>query len=516
MASHRIGGTAGLSDTGPSNYHLPYAVFHGITNNPSTSFFNQERSAFDFGELEEAIVLQGVKFKNDETNNKSSLFAAATRPAAAATLEMFPSWPPLRFHQTPTPVGSSKSGGGGESQSTDSGSAVNTLSSSKANKGHIEPESPMSRTQASSDHLQAFEHHPQLPHQQQQLEMISDGSGTGLLSQTQVSHQHAAKHALEKRTGAGSSSEKGQDPKTLRRLAQNREAAKKSRLRKKAYVQQLETSRIKLAQLEQDLQRARSQGLFVGGGGGACGNISSGAAIFDMEYARWLDDDHRHMSELRTGLQAHLSDSNLRVIVDGYIAHYDEIFQLKGVTAKSDVFHLITGMWATPAERCFLWMGGFRPSELIKMLMTQLDPLTEQQVMGIYSLQQSSQQAEEALSQGLEQLQQSLVDTIAGGSVSDSMHHMAVALGKITNLEGFVRQADNLRQQTLHQLCRILTVRQAARCFLVIGEYYGRLRALSSLWASRPRETLISDDNSCQTTTDLQMVQSSQNHFSNF
>lgn len=79
-----------------------------------------------------------------------------------------------------------------------------------------------------------------------------------------------------------------------------------------------------------------------------------------------------------------------------------------------------------------------------QMLMTQLDPLTEQQVMGIYSLQQSSQQAEEALSQGLEQLQQSLVDTIAGGSVSDSMHHMAVALGKITNLEGFVRQVKTL------------------------------------------------------------------------
>lgn len=92
-----------------------------------------------------------------------------------------------------------------------------------------------------------------------------------------------------------------------------------------------------------------------------------GGAIFDMEYARWLDDDHRHMSELRTALQAHLSDSDLRVIVDGYIAHYDEIFRLKGIAAKSDVFHLITGMWATSAERCFLWMGGFRPSDLIKV-----------------------------------------------------------------------------------------------------------------------------------------------------
>lgn len=74
------------------------------------------------------------------------------------------------------------------------------------------------------------------------------------------------------------------------------------------------------------------------------------------------------------------------------------------------------------------------------MLTSQLDPLTEQQVMGIYSLQHSSQQAEEALFQGLEQLQQSLVETIAGGPVVDGMQQMAMALGKLSNLEGFVRQ----------------------------------------------------------------------------
>ncbi|KAF3515036.1 hypothetical protein F2Q69_00004735 [Brassica cretica] len=47
--------------------------------------------------------------------------------------------------------------------------------------------------------------------------------------------------------------------KIQRRLAQNREAARKSRLRKKAYVQQLETSRLKLIHLEQELDRARQQ-----------------------------------------------------------------------------------------------------------------------------------------------------------------------------------------------------------------------------------------------------------------
>ncbi|GMP88446.1 hypothetical protein CsSME_00040432 [Camellia sinensis var. sinensis] len=256
--------------------------------------------------------------------------------------------------------GSSKSGG---ETSTDSGLGMNTLSSNRL----LEPESPMSRKASSGHYHQAFDQkHPhQIPQPQQHQQQHQQSEMENDLSQTQVT-QSSPKPIPEKRKGAGSSSEKVLDAKTLRRLAQNREAAKKSRLRKKAYVQQLESSRIKLSQLEQDLQRARSQGLFLAGGGGSCGTISPGAAMFDMEYGRWLDDDHRHMSELRTGLQAHLQDSDLRIIVDGYIAHYDEIFQLKGVAAKSDVFHLITGMWTTPAERCFLWMGGFRPSELIK------------------------------------------------------------------------------------------------------------------------------------------------------
>lgn len=240
--------------------------------------------------------------------------------------------------------------------------------------------------------------------------------------------------------------------------------------------------------------------------------------MFDVEYARWLDNHSRRLAELNGALHAHLADGDLRAIVDDALTHHDELFQLKAMAAKSDVFHLITGVWTTPAERCFLWMGGFRPSDLLKTLLPQLDPLTEQQVVGICSLQQSSQQAEEALSQGLEQLHQSLADTMAGGSLTDDanmsfMSQMALALGKLANLEGFVIQADNLRQQTLHQMHRILTVRQAARCLLAIGEYHNRLRALSSLWASRPREILVTDEGNCEISI---AAQPSQNQFSTF
>ncbi|KAK4748965.1 hypothetical protein SAY87_015551 [Trapa incisa] len=288
------------------------------------------------------------------------------------------------------------------------------------------------------------------------------------------------------------------DQKTLRRLAQNREAARKSRLRKKAYVQQLESSRLKLTQLEQELQRARQQGMVISSSGDQAHAIGgNGALAFDAEYARWLEDQNKKTSELRSAMNAHASDTELRIIVDGVITQYDDIFRLKNNAAKNDVFHLLSGMWKTPAERCFLWLGGFRPSELLKLLVNQMEPLTEQQVSSMGNLQQSSQQAEDALSQGMEALQQSLAETLSNGSLGSSgssgnvanyMGQMAMAMGKLGTLEGFIRQADNLRQQTLQQMHRILTTRQSARALLAIHDYFSKLRALSSLWLARPRE----------------------------
>ncbi|KAA3476717.1 transcription factor TGA7-like [Gossypium australe] len=95
----------------------------------------------------------------------------------------------------------------------------------------------------------------------------------------------------------------------------------------------------------------------------------------------------------------------------------------------------------------------------VQVVMSQIEPLTDQQQLEVYNLQQSSQQAEDALSQGIDRLQQNLAES-----------------------------ADHLRQQTLQQMARILTTRQAARGLLALGEYFHRLRALSSLWSARPRE----------------------------
>ncbi|OAP17601.1 TGA9 [Arabidopsis thaliana] len=137
MANHRMSEATNHNH----NHHLPYSLIHGLNNNhPSSGFINQDgSSSFDFGELEEAIVLQGVKYRNEEA--KPPLLGGG---GGATTLEMFPSWP-IRTHQT-LPTESSKSGG----ESSDSGSAN---FSGKAESQ--QPESPMS----SKHHLMLQPHH---------------------------------------------------------------------------------------------------------------------------------------------------------------------------------------------------------------------------------------------------------------------------------------------------------------------------------------------------------------------
>lgn len=78
--------------------------------------------------------------------------------------------------------------------------------------------------------------------------------------------------------------------------------------------------------------------------------------------------------------------------------------------------------------------------------MSHIEPLSEQQLLGICGLQQSTHEAEEALSQGLEALNQSLSETIASDALScpsnmaNYMGQMALAMNKLSTLEGFVRQ----------------------------------------------------------------------------
>ena len=74
--------------------------------------------------------------------------------------------------------------------------------------------------------------------------------------------------------------------------------------------------------------------------------------------------------------------------------------------------------------------------------MPQIEPLTDHQHMAVNNLRQSSQQAEDALSQGIDQLQQTLAQSIAADptGVGNYGSPMASAIEKLDTLENFVNQ----------------------------------------------------------------------------
>lgn len=93
-----------------------------------------------------------------------------------------------------------------------------------------------------------------------------------------------------------------------------------------------------------------------------------GVDAFEIEYGHWVEEQNRQICELRNAMQTHITDYELRKLVDNSMSHYDNLFHMKIIAAKSDVFYLMSGLWKTPAERFFLWIGGFRPSELLKVM----------------------------------------------------------------------------------------------------------------------------------------------------
>ena len=134
-----------------------------------------------------------------------------------------------------------------------------------------------------------------------------------------------------------------------------------------------------------------------------------------------------------------------------------------------------------------------------QILSPQLHPLTEQQQLAVYGLRQMSAQAEDALSQGMEKLQQTLSESLlatADPFAAPDAYGMGTtsAVDKLKALVGFVQavtsssmtnnrsrdrsfapwperlitswccaQADHLRQETLQNMHKILTARQIGR-----------------------------------------------------
>lgn len=80
----------------------------------------------------------------------------------------------------------------------------------------------------------------------------------------------------------------------------------------------------------------------------------------------------------------------------------------------------------------------------LQVLVPLIEPMTEEQRFDAFNLEKSCQQAEDALSQGMEKLQRMLADTVTAGQHIEGSYipHMDIAMERLEALVSFVNQVN--------------------------------------------------------------------------
>ncbi|CAH9099745.1 unnamed protein product [Cuscuta epithymum] len=268
------------------------------------------------------------------------------------------------------------------------------------------------------------------------------------------------------------------------RLTQHREYSRRYRMRKKAYLQHLEIIDQRVVQLEQELKQIKQQrGLHLIIPPSLAKPSAAGITAFEMAYRNWVEEQTRYTNGLRNALlHSNVGDEELKIHVQSCRNHYIDLFNIKAIALKADACYVMSGLWKTPVERLFFWMGGFRPSLILRIILPHLEALTEEQYHDISSLCGTYRDVEDRLTQAL-----IFHNHFLGVSILASRRgkdwQMSSAIEKLEYLYRLVDQGDHFRKIMLDKICSLLTTRQATQALVAMGEYLERLRNLSSLWA---------------------------------
>ncbi|MCO5586249.1 hypothetical protein L7F22_040188 [Adiantum nelumboides] len=232
---------------------------------------------------------------------------------------------------------------------------------------------------------------------------------------------------------------------------------------------------------------------------------------FEKFYVGWLEEMKRRFEKLRIALlQASLSEEEVVAIhVQACHSHYSEYMSEKIKLCKEDASFVVAGMWRTPLEAGFLWMGGWRPttavvlayslmgmqieSELQKLLegieLPTMAALSARQLSMLDCLQQKLRVSEDELSNRLAILQMLLADqqmakaTAANPPPSESNDFSDVREAmepKLAGLRDLLAEAEQLRGKTIQEMLQILRPIQSGQYALAAYEMTMAVRKLGN------------------------------------
>ncbi|XP_071726259.1 transcription factor TGA2.3-like [Rutidosis leptorrhynchoides] len=185
--------------------------------------------------------------------------------------------------------------------------------------------------------------------------------------------------------------------------------------------------------------------------------------------------------------------SAITPILDEIFSHYNKLFQMKREAAQIDIFNIIHGCWMPHTARCIMWMGGFRPSDVIELIMNHVEMLNGQKSK-FDNLKEQFLNEEGEISKEFEDLQRNIATSLTGQdfvnkgdecAMTNFASHMSSLTGKFTIFLDLMEKGDRLREKTLKEIRSILKEKQQAASMLTLSDYFNRLVALTNLWETR-------------------------------
>ncbi|KAH7445947.1 hypothetical protein KP509_01G030100 [Ceratopteris richardii] len=224
-------------------------------------------------------------------------------------------------------------------------------------------------------------------------------------------------------------------------------------------------------------------------------------SAFENFYTEWLEEMKHRFKRLRAALQqtSFVEEEGIFNLVQSCHSHYHMYMSEKIRLCKEDLSFVIAGMWRSPFEASFLWIGGWRPTtaivlayslmgtqiegELQKLLqgieLPSMAALSAKQLSMIDALQQKLRESEDSLSNRLAILQmlfadQQMAKAAAANpppSESNDFSDFREAMEpKLASLRDIFAEAEQLRGETIQEMLRILRPIQAGQYALAAYE----------------------------------------------
>ncbi|KAF3446528.1 hypothetical protein FNV43_RR12621 [Rhamnella rubrinervis] len=209
---------------------------------------------------------------------------------------------------------------------------------------------------------------------------------------------------------------------------------------------------------------------------------------FQIFFDGWLQRQQSFLDQLllvSACPDSHEKVERQRTLVDQVLSHYQEYYEEKARTAWEDVFTVFSAPWLSPFERTFLWIGGFKPLFVLRLVSNVVGgDLTSDQSRVIERLKQETSQAERELNEMIAKVQES----VAAPPLLASARRLGRLMdGRISNLEEAIEtlknamlrvleSADELRWSMVRKVIEVLSPDQTVKFLVAAAEFQLRMR----------------------------------------